>query len=243
MHQGSKETFEFVGDFITPDFAFSKKDLWDRMGMLGVFGDYAMNAANGDVLEIGCGESSIYLSAVAKKYGRRSFHCDIAPDKIINPLTVPGYFARDLEKSIFINAHLPEHGAQSAAGMLSVYFAGESDKFFTELDHEMQSLALSFIDGDHIYGQAKRDFENCLKRTVDNGFIILHDTYPPSEDYTAENKCGDVYRLRQEIEHDERVDSITLTRATAMGVGLTICRKRPLTLPYWQQSEPPLVEG
>ena len=71
---------------------------------------------------------------------------------------------------------------------------------------------------------------------MDNGYIILHDTYPPSEEYINENRCGTVYRLRQEIESDPRFDSITLPQGCAINVGLTIVRVKPRgVLPEYQQ--------
>lgn len=225
MHQGSKETFEFIGDWISPDFFFSKKDVWHRMGILGMFGDYVLDSVSGDVAEIGCGESSIYLSHLARKYGRRIYHCDIAPDKILNPLTVPGYMVPDPVGDIGYPKTF-EHKN-------SFFFMGPSDDFFAEVNP--QNLALSFVDGDHVYEQAKKDFDNFAERTVDNGYILLHDTYPPIEAYTAENKCGDVYRLRQDIEKDPRFDCLTLTRGTAMGVGLTICRKKPAERMFYNE--------
>ena len=99
-----------------------------------------------------------------------------------------------------------------------------------------QPLAFTFIDGDHCYDQAKRDFENAVALTVDNGYILLHDTYPPSEKYLSpDSACGDVYRLRQEIEKDNRYDSLTLVHGVAMDVGLTIVRKKPAVRSYFQE--------
>jgi len=48
MHPGSKDTYDFINNWIRPDFFFSVKDLWDRMGMLGVFGDYVLSCTKGE---------------------------------------------------------------------------------------------------------------------------------------------------------------------------------------------------
>lgn len=210
-HKGSQETYEYIGKFIAPDFFFSVNDVWHRMGMLGVFGDYVLSCTFGDVLEIGCGESSIYLAKIAKKYHRHIYHCDISPCKIENPLTIPGYME-------------PE---------IATFYKGASDDMFKEL--KISSLALVFIDGDHIFEQVKKDFFNVLPYVVDHGYILLHDTYPPDETYVDENRCGSVYQLRQAIEKDDRFDCLTLTRGTAMGVGLTIVRKKPSQRPYFNE--------
>lgn len=226
-HKGSQETYDFISQFITPDFFFSKTDVWHRMGILGVFGDYVLSCTQGDIAEVGCGESSIYLSHLARKWGRMIGHCDIAPDKIINPLTVDGYM---LPKALPVL----EAKQQTIYKDNAVFFMGPSDEFFERICSE--KLALVFIDGDHNYAQAKKDFENAMRWTVENGYIFLHDTYPPSEEYLCpHSKCGDVYRLRQEIERDPRVDTITLPQGTAMGVGITICRKKPAKLEYYHE--------
>lgn len=218
-HKSSRETRDYIADWIHPNFFFSKNDIWHRMGILGVFGDFVLSCTQGNIGEIGVGESSIYLSHLARKYNRKIYHCDIAPDKIVNPITVPGYLT--------VTGHQIE--AVAGRGMVEVddstFFMGPSDDMFRILDPG--NFALSFIDGDHNYDQAKKDFENFYQRTVEDGYICLHDTYPPDESYLPDNRCGDVYRLRQELEKDPRVDSLTLPRGTAMGVGFTIVRKKP----------------
>jgi hypothetical protein len=163
VHQGSKETFEFIADWIAPDFFYSKKDVWHRFGMLGVFGDYVLSCTQGDVLEIGCGESSIYLGHLAKKWNRRSFHCDIAPDKILNPLTVPGYMPQG---DHIISPNIHSSTAQH------VLFSGSSVELFEKM--EITPLALSFIDGDHTYEQASLDFWNCVQLLMVISFYMTH---------------------------------------------------------------------
>jgi len=50
-HEGLKNLYEQV---ITGNFQ------WERWGLLGVLCDYVLNYNNGNILEIGCGESSIF---------------------------------------------------------------------------------------------------------------------------------------------------------------------------------------
>jgi hypothetical protein len=222
-HRGSQETYDYIAKWIASDFFFSKNDFWHRMGMLGVFGDYILSCVQGDVAEIGTGESSIYLTKVAEKYKRRIYHCDIAPDKIINPLTIDGYLSKNYTYLTPESTHICYERC--------VLFAGPSDVFFRDV--KFTPLALAFIDGDHNYEQAKKDFENFAKLIVDHGYIVLHDTYPPTEEYVDENRCGTVYKLRQEIEADPRFDCLTLSQGTAMGVGMTLCRKKPEKREYF----------
>jgi hypothetical protein len=173
------------------------------MGFLGVFGDYVLSCTQGDILEIGVGESSIYLSQLARKHSRKIYYCDIEHSKIINPRTVQGY----LEER------------------LGVFVMDSSDNMFANIP--ISPIALAFIDGWHSYDQVKKDFYNTLRHLVKDGYILLHDTYPPNyEEFIDENHCGDVYRFRQELEADPAFDTLTLVKGAAMGVGLTIVRKR-----------------
>ena len=226
VHKESQETKDFIVDWIDPNFFFSKKDVWHRFGMLGVFGDFVLSCTQGDILEIGVGESSIYLSYLARKWGRRIYHCDIAPGKIVNPATVDGYL-----RPIGENLALSE-GVWSEKDN-SILYVGASDDLFVDLNPK--NFALSFIDGDHLYPQARTDFFNIEERTVENGYIILHDTHPPEPDFLREERCGSVWKLRQEIEINPRFDCITLPKGCAINVGLTIVRKKPSKVPYYNE--------
>lgn len=231
VHKESQETYDFIADWIDPNFFFSKKDVWHRFGMLGVFGDFVLSCTPGNIAEIGVGESSIYLSHLARKYFRMFFSCDISPSKIVNPLTVDGYLV-----TTGVNRDLSHNNPSYAQGMTRL-FVGPSDAMWDHFPIERNSLALTFIDGDHLYDQVAEDFRVAVSRTVDNGYILLHDTHPPSEEYLGESRCGTVYQLRQEIERmRDLFDCITLPKGCAIDVGLTIVRKKPSSAPHYQQS-------
>ena len=72
-----------------------------------------------------------------------------------------------------------------------------SDDFFARYDGSPPDLV--FIDGGHSYAQARRDYENALRIIAPGGTLALHDTCPESEDATAADLCGEVWRLRDEI--------------------------------------------
>ena len=227
MHLPSKDTYEHIAKWLAPDFFYSLNQAWERFGILGVFGDMYLTNVHGDILEIGTGESSIYLTALSKKFNCRIFHCDIEDSKIINPMTVPGYLSDDV---FYIDRSSID---KTGSGHRCVAYAGASNDFFKDVS--FSPIALAFIDGGHTYEQAKQDFENIIKLLVDDGVVLLHDTYPPSEQYLSPDyACGDVYKLRLEIEKDERFDSFTFTKGIAMGVGLTVVRKKTKTRPYYQ---------
>ena len=209
VHQASKEGYDGVAQWVYPNFFFSKNIGWENVGIVGILADYALAFIGGNILEIGCGTSSIYLTALAQKYNRDIYYCDVQAGKIINPLSVPG--------------HMSENGH---------FYVCSSDEMFAK--NELTPLAFTFIDGDHTYEQAKRDFWNTEKLTVTNGHILMHDTYPPSEDYTTPNTCGDVYKFRQEIEQDNRFDCFTFVGRDSY-VASTLIRKKPLNRPYYQE--------
>lgn len=59
-------------------------------------------------------------------------------------------------------------------------FEMTSDEFFKNLNPNIK-FDLAFIDGDHTKEQVIKDFDNTSRHIVDDGFVILHDTYPYSE--------------------------------------------------------------
>jgi len=219
-HPGSRDTYDTIAQWIAPDFPFSTRDLWDRFGFIGVFSDYVLSCTQGDVLEIGAGESSIYLTRSATKFNRRIYYCDCGGGKLTNPMTIPGYLTDERELTYF-----RERDPMPDTLKRAVAYEGSSDSFFKRF--HVSQLAFAFIDGDHTYQQVAKDFHNTWPYIVENGYVLLHDTYPPDGEWLDENHCGEVWKLRRELERDSSMDVLTLTRGTAVGVGLTIIRKHP----------------
>lgn len=176
---------------------------WDRWGLLGILSDYVLNYVDGDIIEIGCGESSIYFSTLAEKYNRRCYHVEYSKSGVENMTNTQGYF-----------------------GMNSDVFRMTSNEFFNSgaISLNPPSIALAFIDGDHSYGQAKRDYLNIVHRVVNGGYIFLHDTLPPDKSWIVPEKCGKVYKLRMELEAAEHLEVFSFDKS-AFNVGLTMVRK------------------
>jgi hypothetical protein len=80
----------------------------------------------------------------------------------------------------------------------SIFWHMDSDRFFREYDGAAPDVI--FIDGLHTYEQARRDYVNACKVLAEGGVIFLHDTCPGAEENTVPEICGDVYRLREELE-------------------------------------------
>lgn len=189
-HKGLKDLHDKV---VRGDFG------WERWGLLRCLGDFALNFSQGDILEIGCGETSIHFSRLAEMYGRKCYHVDFSKSGIENMRNTKGYF-----------------------GSNSEVFCMKSDEFFNTV--ELTPLAIAFIDGDHIYETAKRDFDSAYPFVLPTGMFFLHDTYPRTKDWTVEQRCGTVYKLRHELEQRNDIEVFTFTR-TAFDVGLTMVRK------------------
>ena len=70
-------------------------------------------------------------------------------------------------------------------------FRMTSDKFFDYLNPK-KGYDIIFIDGLHVHEQSLRDFINSEKHLNPGGFIIFHDTNPPTKSHaTDECKSGD----------------------------------------------------
>lgn len=94
-----------------------------------------------------------------------------------------------------------------------------SDEFF---EHWHGEADVVFIDGDHSYEQAARDFANALSRLADDGVIVLHDTWPTTPD--DPDTTGTVWRLATELEQNPGLETFTVP----VWPGLTIVqRARP----------------
>ncbi len=232
MHPGSKDLMETVAQWCpTCDFPFSRSMGWERWGVLGVLSDFALYYNAGDILEVGVCESSIFLTKLAQKYNRAAYHCDIQRSVIENCLTVPGYFSNDYKlyyEGQSVDTNFGKIGARQA-----FIYCGSSDSFFKDV--VFPPIALCFIDGDHSYEQVKKDFWNAFKYLIPNGYIFMHDTYPPNEQYLELNACGTVYKFKQELEQSRDLLEIFTFPRSAWDVGLTVCRKKPDNLPYFKK--------
>ncbi len=77
------------------------------------------------------------------------------------------------------------------------FIRSSTDAFFKENRLKFDCI---FIDADHEFYQARKDFFSAIEVLNDDGVIFLHDTYPPSVEYAVPGYCGDVYKLYQELQ-------------------------------------------
>lgn len=102
-------------------------------------------------------------------------------------------------------AHAVDIDRQPQVHAVGTFWQMPSDQFFTE----WQGMAdVVFIDGDHSYEQAARDFDNALDRLKPDGVIVLHDTWPATPDDPG--TTGTVWQLAQELEQDPGLETFTV---------------------------------
>jgi len=199
-HVKMRELYNLVSDWDPSKLLFSKNFGWDRWGLFGILADYVLYYTPGNIIEVGICETSIFLTQLGTKYNRKVYHNDLQHSVVENCKTIPEYF-----------------------GPNSQTFTMPSDEFFKTVKFELP-IALAFIDGDHLYEFAKRDFYNALKLLHPDGYIFLHDTLPPDVSWTGEGSCGTVYKLREEIESNPELEIFSFKKS-AWDVGLSIVQK------------------
>ena len=114
---------------------------------------------------------------------------------IINHLIQTNSFTKYLEIGVdnpignFDLIHCPtKHSVDPCIEFLDaiVDYKYLSDDFFSLLENNQLNLSsdykwdVIFIDGLHISTQVERDFNNALNHLSENGFILFHDTNPPT---------------------------------------------------------------
>lgn len=100
-----------------------------------------------------------------------------------------------------------------------IVFQGSSAEFM-ETFNDLPALVL--LDGSHHCDDVRPEVEFFLSKLVRGGVIFIHDTYPPFEEWGIWGKhCGDIWKLRQELEQWPGVQIFTWPY-TANCCGLTM---------------------
>jgi len=95
-----------------------------------------------------------------------------------------------------------------------------TDEFFETFEGMIDMV---FIDADHKYESALKDFENSLKVLNKGGCILVHDTDPEKDSLFDFGYCGDSYRLVEHLENRNDLNVVTLP-CTEAGISI-ITRK------------------
>ena len=95
-----------------------------------------------------------------------------------------------------------------------------TDNFFLTFN---EKIDIAFIDADHHFESALKDFENVLKLLNDDGIIFMHDTDPITNKYMDQQLCGDSYKIVPLLEKRNDINIITIPITVA---GLSIIMKK-----------------
>jgi predicted O-methyltransferase YrrM len=101
-----------------------------------------------------------------------------------------------------------------------------TDNFFENFN---VGIDMAFIDADHCFESALKDFDNIFKRLNPGGIIILHDTDPDNDSLINPLRCGDSYRIVELLEKRDDINIITLPLESP---GLSIVTKKNDTRVY-----------
>jgi hypothetical protein len=106
----------------------------------------------------------------------------------------------------------------------SEFYLMKTDDFFNHNKGLGLKFDVVFIDADHCFESAKKDFYNALDVLNEFGIIMMHDSDPISLEYTNPGYCGDSFRMIDHIiENHPELNIITLP-VTETGISI-IMRK------------------
>lgn len=101
------------------------------------------------------------------------------------------------------------------------FYEMTSDEFFKNFQDKIDVI---FIDGDHRFEQAHKDFENSLKILNTGGTIIIHDTDPAEIGRLVPTSCADSYKLIDHI-HKNHLDLDVVTFPVSV-MGISVIRRK-----------------
>uniref|UniRef100_A0A6H1ZFK7 Putative methyltransferase n=1 Tax=viral metagenome TaxID=1070528 RepID=A0A6H1ZFK7_9ZZZZ len=165
----------------------------------------------GCLVEIGVGVSTFFMCKHGHDFERTVYSVDMNSEKLKKYSTTGLY-----------SGHKPMWGT--------------SEDFIKTFN---EPCAAVLIDGAHDYEIAKMEFDFFFGKLVEGGVIFIHDTYPPvaeGDDPAAllvSDGCGDVWKLRGELEQRRDEMEVFTWPYTAKWMGLTMVLKKEKERPYW----------
>lgn len=102
------------------------------------------------------------------------------------------------------------------------FYHTTTDLFFETIKDSLL-IDMLFIDANHDYAQALKDFINFSSIVNDNGIILMHDTFPIDENHTLNWRCSDVWRVASHIRKNYSKDFEIVT--LPIHPGISIIRK------------------
>lgn len=188
------------------DLACARKG-WSMMVplILGVMEHLAYN-----IVEIGMGGSSYFLSEIAQKYNVNLYSCDL----------LYGGRMKWFNKPLFDGHKV---------------FIGTSDKFMEQFE---ATPSVVFIDGQHDYDVVAREGAFFLDKMPVGGLMLLHDTYPHNEYFLRPDPHPhDVYKYRKDLERNIDVEVLTFPfEEITCGLTMVIKNKPNKDRSHWLQN-------
>ena len=81
-------------------------------------------------------------------------------------------------------------------------------------------IDLLYIDADHSHEQSLADFQQFAPYVVSNGLILMHDTFPLTEEHKQRQYSGDVWKTAQYIKQHLTTEYEIMTMPYLCGISL-----------------------
>ena len=175
-----------------------------EMGYYNLLFSIAIAAHPRVVLELGTGPglSSLAFARALQYYRKCSLvkgvlhTCDIDPDAI-----------RRLRRYLNFGTLVMPHPVST-------------DELAVQWAKQPVPIDLLFIDAYHSHEQSLKDFKHFASYVVPNGLVIMHDTFPLSEQHEQIQYSGTVWKTAQSIKKDYREDFEIMTIPYLCGISL-----------------------
>lgn len=99
-------------------------------------------------------------------------------------------------------------------------FVCTTDEFFKSFE---DTVDMVFIDADHKFESALRDFDSSLQILNPGGCILIHDTDPEDDKLFSSGYCGDSYKIVDLLEKREDLNIVTIPCQEA---GISVVTKK-----------------
>lgn len=100
-----------------------------------------------------------------------------------------------------------------------IWYHGRTTDFLRSHDKD-KKFDLVFIDADHRHESSLNDFRLVSPLVNDNGLILLHDTYPTSEELLSSHYCFDTYKTADYIRRNFNKEYEIVTLPFYFGVSI-----------------------
>jgi len=183
----------------------AKKNKWIIIEKLG---EEVLANVKGCLFEIGIGKSTPILKKLADSF-ERDLYCFDKQEKLCK-------WAKEQGCKVYLGRSLT------------------SIRLFPRI-----RVALGLIDGRHEAATVRQELAFFLNLLSIHGVIFMHDTYLQTDERMRNESdprgaAGDVYKVRQEMEQDDRVQTFTWPY-TAGDCGLTMIMKLDPDRPYFRK--------